>query len=128
MPKQDNVVRWEKPGYEFTPTGLMAEDWGKTGHRTELEPFLQENWLTMRRIMDNDSARDSAEYIRSLDDATLLAALETGSSVGAEIARRLVNGEDTWINPSWVISHVATLAYERGLIDETQIDRILQDS
>lgn len=34
-------VQHESPDYSYQPAGLMAGEWGKTGHRTEVEPYVQ---------------------------------------------------------------------------------------
>lgn len=122
-----HVVQWEHPDYTFIPHGLMAEYWGKTGLRTEITDAIRDGRLRFRRMMDNDKARDSIEYIWSLDDETVLAGAHYGSDIGAEIGARLANGEDRWINPSWVSGMCAQDAYERGLIDGNEFDRLAAD-
>jgi hypothetical protein len=116
-------VQWEREDYAYIPQGLMAGDWGKTGHRTEVAEGVREFRLRMRRMMDNDSSRDSLMYIYSLDDATVLAAADEDSPEHREVARRL-GGDESYINPSWITGQCATDAYERGLIDEREFDRL----
>jgi len=116
-------VQWERPDYAYIPRGLMAGDWGKTGHRTEVADYVREFRLRMRHMMDNDSSRDSLEYIYSLDDATVLAAAHEDSPEHREVKRRL-GGAGEYINPLWITGQCATDAYERGLIDEREFDRL----
>ena len=116
-----SVVHHEGPGYVYEPTGLMAEDWGKTGHRTEVPAAAQESHLFCRRIMDNDRGRDAMEYVWSLDDKTILGACAAGSPEHREVMRRI--GGKT--NPYWVTSQAGETAYIRGLIGEAEIDRIM---
>lgn len=127
-------VQHEKPDYAYEPKGLMAESWGKTGHRTQVAEFIVAGNLRQRAWMDNDKTRDSWMYIQELDDATLLRAMLGGSSEHAEVCRRL--GGSTWdnslgllpgegVNPLWVTARCATEAYDRGLIDEREMDRIV---
>lgn len=40
-----------------------------------------------------------------------------------EVCRRL-SENGTWTNPGWVVARCATEAYDRGLIDETEVDRL----
>jgi hypothetical protein len=122
MDESDRVVRHEKPDYAYAPEGLMAEPWGKQGHRTQVAEFLQEAHLRDRRIMDNDSSRDASEYIWSLDDATVLAARIAFSPEHEEICRRLAP-----VNPYWVTARAGCTAYDRDLIDEHEIDRIMNE-
>jgi hypothetical protein len=116
-------VQHEQPDYEYKPTGLMAEEWGKAGTRTEPPAFVREDILRQRHYMDNDRSRDALMYVLSLDDATLLAAADDGSEANGEICRRL-SQDGAWTNPSWVTGACATEAYERGLIDEREFDRL----
>lgn len=125
------VVQHERPDYEYRPEGLMAEDWGKTGPRTEPPEFVRQSILQQRHWMDNDGSRDSLMYILSLDDATVLEGRLEGSEAHREICRRL--GGSTWdgpggkVNPLWVTARCATEAYDRGLIDEHEMDRIVDE-
>ena len=115
-------VQHERPDYTYTPTGLMAEPWGKTGHRTEVADYVEAGLLRQRKFMDSDSGRDSLMYVWSLDDDTLLGARLYGSPEHAEVVRRLGNP-----NPYWVTSQAASTAYSRGLIDEDELDRIVRE-
>jgi len=54
-----SIVQHERPDYEYLPTGLMAEEWGNTGHRTEVAEFLVADRLRRRSWMDNDRSRDA---------------------------------------------------------------------
>jgi hypothetical protein len=135
MNTQGVPVQHEKPGYAYQPEGLMAEDWGKTGCRTEVAAFIRAGNLRDRHWMDNDKGRDALEYIWSLDDATVLAARIENSPGHLEVCRRLggsiydtpppARGEG--VNPLWVALRCATAAYERGLIDERELDRIADE-
>lgn len=128
-------VQHEKPDYEYRPQGLMAEPWGKEGYRTEVAGFIRKGQLQDRRYMDNDASRDAFEYVMSLDDATLLAARIEGSREHLEVCRRLGGSiydrlapdQGTGVNPLWVTLRAATAAYERGLIDERELDRIADE-
>lgn len=66
------IVRHEQPDYEYRPQGLMAEDWGKAGPRTEPPEFVRRSILQQRRSMDDDESRDALMYVLSLDDAAVL--------------------------------------------------------
>ncbi len=90
--------------------------------------------LRQRKWMDNDKTRDSWMYIQELDDATILAAMREGTPELAEVCRRL--GGSTWdnslsllpgegVNPLWVTARCATEAYDRDLIDASEMDRIV---
>jgi hypothetical protein len=128
-------VQHEKPGYVYRPEGLMAEGWGKAGRRTEVAAFIRAGNLRDRHWMDNDKGRDALEYIWSLDDATVLAARIENSPEHLEVCRRLggsiygtpppAGGEG--VNPLWVTDLAARTAYERGLIDERELDRITDE-
>ena len=120
----DRVVRHEQPDYEYRPTGLMAEDWGKTGIRSEVTPGIRESVLRTRRDMDNDRSRDSLEYVWSLDDQTLLAGMDEQNETSREICRRL-SYDGSWTNPAWVMMMCAEFAYYRGLISETELDHAM---
>lgn len=126
---EDRVVHHEAPGYEYRPQGLMAEDWGKTGHRTEPPAFVTEGNLRNRAMMDNDKGRDSLMYIWSLDDETVLKGCREGKKRHREIVRRLggsiYDEPPGAVNPSWVTMQCANTAYDRGLIDERELDRIV---
>ena len=119
---EDRVVRHERPDYVYVPAGLMAEPWGKTGHRTEVAQFIQKDHLLHRKWMDNDRARDSLEYVWSLDDETVLAARLYGSPEHLEVCRRLGT-----VNPYWVTMRAANTAYDRALIDEQELNRIASE-
>jgi hypothetical protein len=130
---EDRVVRHERPDYLYVPKGLMAEPWGKTGERTEVAEYLEADHLQKRKWMDNDSGRDSLEYVWSLDDETVLEARFDGSTVHHEVCRRLDNGEvydgqGHGTNPSWVTMQAENVAYYRGLIDERELDRIAAEA
>lgn len=122
MDDASRVVHHEKPGYAYRPQGLMAEPWGTTGHRTEVDERIRQGQLQRRSWMDNDSGRDAVEYVWSLDDATTLAGQRYGSPEHGEICRRLEP-----VNPRWVTAQCAVSAYERGLIDEAELDRIMNE-
>jgi hypothetical protein len=125
---EDRIVRHERPGYVYAPAGLMAEPWGKTGHRTEVAAPIQEDHLRQRKWMDNDAGRDSLEYIWSLDDETVLEARFYGSTVHQEVCRRLDDGRGHGTNPYWVTMRAASVGYDRGLIDERELDRIADEA
>ena len=72
--------------------------------------------------MDNDASRDALEYIWRLDDCTVLGARLEGSPEHIEVCRRLGN-----VNPWWVMLHCARTAYDRDLITETEMDRIVSE-
>jgi hypothetical protein len=92
------TVHHERPGYAYEPQGLMAEGWGRDGHRTEVPGSVRAGQLRMRRLMDDDTGRDAFEYIHSLDDATLLEAARYGSAAHREVCRRLNGGRERAVN------------------------------
>ncbi len=108
--------------YEYIPQGLMAEEWGKTGYRTKVTEFLEQEHLRERSALANDASRDALEYIWSLDDTTVLAARRFGGSSHLEVCKRL--GDP---NPWWVIACCASVSYDRGLIDEDGLNRIMNE-
>jgi hypothetical protein len=124
-------VQHETADYHYAPQGLMAENWGKTGTRTDPPSFVRESVLRARKWMDNDQSRDALMYILSLDDATLRAGMTEGTPEHAEICRRL--GGSTWesengkVDPLWVTAQCATESYDRGLITGEELDRIIGD-
>ena len=117
-----SIVHHEGPDYVYEPTGLMAEDWGKTGHRTEVADRIRASRLQRRRWMDNDKGRDSIEYVWGLDDATVLEAAHEGTPAHAEVCRRLGK-----VNPWWVTSQCAMDAYERGIMSAEEMDVIVDE-
>jgi hypothetical protein len=122
MSEPDRTVRWETADYVYEPKGLLADPWGKTGPRTEVSEAIRNGRLSFRRTMDNDESRDAAEYVWSLDDATVVAGGSYGSPEHREICRRLEP-----VNYYWVTSRCAQDAYERGLIGEDELDRLMAD-
>lgn len=122
MSEPDRTVRWETDDYAYEPKGLLADPWGKTGPRTEVSEAIRNGRLSFRRMMDNDASRDAAEYIWSLDDTTTIAGGSYGTPEHREICRRLEP-----VNPYWVTSRCAQDAYERGLIGEDELDRLMAD-
>lgn len=125
-------VQHEQPGYEYKPEGLMAEPWGKTGYRTQVAEFIVAGNLKNRAWMDNDKGRDSLEYVWSLDDATVTAAMIENTPEHREVCRRLGGSiydepKGEGVNPLWVTMQCANAAYDRGLIDERELDRIVDE-
>lgn len=124
-------VQHERPDYEYKPAGLMAEPWGTAGPRTEPPEFARKSILQQRQWMDNDESRDALMYVLSLDDATVMEGRLEGSEAHREICRRLGgsiwDGPDGKVNPLWVTARCATEAYDRGLIDERELDRIVDE-
>lgn len=66
----------------------------------------------------SDSARDGILHIRSLSDRLLIEGMTEGSPSHQDIVSFV--GPDT--NPSWVTAQCAEQAYDRGLIDEQELD------
>jgi hypothetical protein len=121
------TVHHERPDYAYAPRGLMAEDWGKTGHRTEVPGFVRAGQLRMRRLIDDDSGRDAFEYIHSLDDGTLLEAAQYGSDAHREACRRLSDGRERAVNGYWVTARCAAEAYDRDIMSAGDMDRIVDE-
>jgi hypothetical protein len=74
---------------------------------------------------DNEATARAVAFINAMEDDDLLAAARdnpwTPTSTGYQIILDRV-GEDT--NRLWITSRAATVAYDRGLIDETELDYI----
>lgn len=64
-------------------------------------------------------AKEGVLRIRSLNDRTVLEAMEDGSRAFTMLLTLM--GPDT--NRFWITSEAATEAYMRGLIDEAEFDR-----
>jgi hypothetical protein len=118
------TVHHEGPEYAYVPEGLMAEDWGKTGRRTEVPGLVRAGQLKMRRLMDDDSGLDAFEYVHSLDDATLLESARHGSGAHREVCRRLGGGRGRAVNGCWVTARCAAEAYDRGIMSAEEMDCI----
>lgn len=70
------------------------------------------------------SAKRGVLLIRELDDADLLAVARNNQSPQYMATLKKI-GPKT--NRSWVTSTAAITAYERGLIDEVELDQLLGD-
>ena len=69
----------------------------------------------------NVSAQRGVLLIRGLDDLSLLmAARDSASPAFCSIRDRM----DAGTNPAWITGRCAETAYERGLIDEQELDWI----
>jgi hypothetical protein len=70
------------------------------------------------------SGKAGVLFVRSLSDEAVLEAARDSQSSGY---RRVVAYMERDTNPSWITSQCAQAAYERGLLDEVEFDRILGD-
>ena len=66
-------------------------------------------------------AKEGILRLRSLSDENLLAVMDGGTPMFASILTLM--GEDT--NRSWITSQAAEIAYQRDLIDEVTLDRMM---
>jgi hypothetical protein len=73
--------------YSYEPRGLLAGSWGKTGPRTRVTRETAESNRFDLYLARTDALRDALCYLRSLDDATLLAGVDRDSPEHAEIRR-----------------------------------------
>lgn len=65
-------------------------------------------------------------HIRELDDARLLTAAREEASLEHAAIVAHMSTDGTWTNPAWVTSQCAEKAYERGLIDEQELDWLMR--
>lgn len=74
-------------------------------------------------LYDNEDTARAVAFIYALDDETILSAARSdpweNTSQGFQIIMDRL-GEDT--NPLWITAEAATVAYDRDLIDETELD------
>ncbi len=69
-------------------------------------------------------AIDGVEYVRALDDEPLLSAARNDAGTAHAAIVVYMSRDGSWTNPSWVTAQCAEEAYERGLIDEQELDWI----
>lgn len=108
----------------FSPQALQRlrdHQWGRSGHRTEIPSAMQESFEVRLSWMDNDAARDSLRYLDSLDDPTIVAVAR-----GNERFRDHISALIGPVNPWWITSQCATIAYERQLIDAETYDGMMK--
>jgi hypothetical protein len=80
----------------------------------------------MRNRGYTEGAVVGIEHIRALNDDVLLAgARNEGGAEHAAIVEHM-SADGTWTNPSWVTGQCAEEAYERGLIDEQELDWLMR--
>lgn len=75
----------------------------------------------------NEKTARAVAFIEALDDETILSAARSdpwrNESLGYQVILDRM-GEDT--NRLWITSRAAIVAYDRGLINETELDRIME--
>lgn len=86
---------------------------------TAIPTWLQEQNERQLAWCDNDAARDAHRKIWALDDELLLKAARGKKSAVSTVTDLLGSA-----NPEWIKSTCASSAYDRGLIDEQELDWI----